>query len=106
MTQRSREMTMSTKKTATAAALLTAALLLTACSGRSGSAADQPPTGEPTLSTPADETPTPTPTPVSGDFAAAVKFTKLAHQSKYKEANGLVLPSRQRRGTSRISRSS
>jgi hypothetical protein len=29
---------------------------------------------------------------VSGDFATAVNFTKLAHQSKYKEANGLVLP--------------
>jgi hypothetical protein len=65
-------------------------LTLAGCSG--GGAADQAPAqgGEPTVSTPADETPTPA--PMSDDFATAVKFTKLAHQNEYKEAVALVVP--------------
>jgi hypothetical protein len=72
-----------------AIAAAAALLLLGGCSG--GGAQDQPPQGsEPTVSTPADETPTPA--PMSDDFATAVKFTKLTHQNRHKEANGLVVP--------------
>jgi hypothetical protein len=44
---------------------------------------------EPSVSTPADETPTPEP---ADDFATAVKFTKLVYQNEYKKANALVVP--------------
>jgi hypothetical protein len=72
-----------------AGAILGATLALAGCSG--GGASDHPvQQTEPTVSTPPDETPAPT--PVSDDFATAVKFTKLTHQSRYKEASGLVVP--------------
>jgi hypothetical protein len=45
---------------------------------------------EVTITTPPNETPTPAEAQ-SADFATAVKFTKLS-QSKYKEANVLVVP--------------
>jgi hypothetical protein len=60
------------------AVLLVLLLALVGCS--SGGAADHPAQSEPTVSTPADETPTPT--PMSDDFATAVKFTKLVHQNR------------------------
>jgi hypothetical protein len=66
---------------------LTAALALAGCSG--GGKADHPPI-EPTVSTPVDETATPA--PMSADFATAVKFTKLVHEEKYREASELVVP--------------
>jgi hypothetical protein len=72
-----------------AAAILGATLALVGCSGGGANDVTQP-QGEPTVSTPADETPTPG--PVSDDFSTAVKFTKLSHQNKHKEANGLVVP--------------
>jgi hypothetical protein len=75
------------KITKIAAAVL-ATLALAGCSG--GGAKDQPAAvTEPSVSTPADSTPSPEP---MGDFATAVKFTKLAHQDKFKEANALVVP--------------
>jgi hypothetical protein len=77
-----------TAKIITVPTLVLVALLLAACS--SGGAADQAAQSEPTVSTPADETPTPA--PMSNDFATAVKFTKMQHQDKQKEAAELVVP--------------
>jgi hypothetical protein len=67
------------------AALVLVAFLAAGCSG--GGAADQP-QGEPTVSTPADETPAPT---LTGDFATAVEFTKLVHRDKYSKAAELAV---------------
>jgi hypothetical protein len=66
-----------------------AAAFLAGCSD--GGAPTQQAGGEVTVSTPPDETPTPAETQ-SADFATAVKFTKLVHQSKYKPADALVVP--------------
>ena len=66
---------------------IVALFALAGCSG--GGASDQPAQSEPTVSTPVEETATPEPI---GDFATAVRFTKLAHQNKHKQANGLVVP--------------
>jgi len=75
------------------AALLFAllALLAAGCSG--GGAADQTqPSSDPTVSTPVD----PPPATPSGDFATAVKFTKLTHRSdgldNYRKAADLTAP--------------
>jgi hypothetical protein len=64
--------------------------LLAGCSG--GGATDQQSSSDPTVSTQVDPTPPPTP---SGDFATAVKFTKLAHSNDlkgYREAAELTAP--------------
>jgi hypothetical protein len=71
-------------------ALLGVLLAILAGCSRGGAADQPPPQGEPTVSTPADETPAPS--PMSDDFATAVKFTKLVYQSEYKKANALVVP--------------
>jgi hypothetical protein len=65
-------------------------LLLLALVGCSGAGAQDHPSApsEPSVSTPADETPT----EPAGDFATAVKFTRLVYQSEYKKANALVVP--------------
>jgi hypothetical protein len=78
------------KKIISAAAMLTAAALaLAGCSG--GGASDHPAQSqsEPAVSTASDETPSAEPI---GDFATAVKFTKLTHANEYREANQLVAP--------------
>jgi hypothetical protein len=69
-------------------AIIMILMLCVGCS--SGGAADHPVQSEPTVSTPADETPTPA--PANDDFATAVKFTKLTHANKQRQANGLVVP--------------
>ena len=71
-----------------AAAILGTTLALAGCSG--GGAGDPAQQTEPTVSTPADETPAPS--PMSDDFSTAVRFTKLSHQDRHKEANALVVP--------------
>jgi hypothetical protein len=73
------------------AAILILALSLAGCSGGGANdqSAQQVSSSEPSVSTPPDETATPATT---GDFDTAVKFTKLAHTNKYKEAAELVVP--------------
>ena len=78
------------KKIIAAAATATLLALAAGCSGGGANdPAQEPQQAEPTVSTPMDQTPTPEPV---GDFATAVKFTKLSHQQRHKEANELVVP--------------
>jgi hypothetical protein len=69
--------------------VLVALLTLAGCSG--GGKKDRPAgaASEPTVSTPADETPTPS---LTTDFASALEFTKLIYRDKYAKAAELTVP--------------